>query len=109
MLKIEILLGNIQYGDIAEKLLPKVIENVSKKENSGRLAKILDEIKNMSGKLAKGVLNSLSDAVKEEILVYFIEKYRPTIITSVNQLAKDNEIQVEVKNINITRANSDVR
>ena len=103
MLKIEVLIGNIQYGDIAEKLLPKIIEKMSQKEDAGRLAKILDEIKNMSGKLARGVLNSLSDAVKEEILVYFLEKYRFTIISSLNEMAKENEIQVEVRNIDVTR------
>ncbi len=103
MIKIEILLDQIKYGDIADTFIPIVIDKLSEKEDSGRLIQILNGMDKLPGSIAKSALNALPDNVKEEIAVYFLDKYKDNLIEFINDYAEENEIKAEVSGIKITR------
>ncbi len=103
MIKIEILLDQIKYGEIADTLIPIVIDKLSSKEDSGRLIQILDGLDKMPGSIAKVALNSLPDSVKEEVAVYFLDKYKENIMEFINDFAEENQIEAEISEIKIER------
>jgi hypothetical protein len=57
----------------------------------------------MPGSIAKAALNALPENVKEEMAVYFIEKFKDNIKESMNAFAEENQIKAEVNGIKISR------
>lgn len=104
MIKIEILLDEIQYGEIADTLIPIIIDKLSSKEDAGRLIQILDGLDKRPGIVAKAALNLLSENFKEEMAVHFMEKYKDNIKEAINAFAEVNQIKAEVDGIRISRA-----
>ncbi|MGB8451134.1 MAG: hypothetical protein WCD89_02275 [Anaerocolumna sp.] len=103
MIRIEISLDQIKYGEIADTFIPIVIDKLSSKEDSGRLIQILNGLDKLPGSVAKTALNTLPESVKEEIAVYFMEKYKDGIIDFINAFAEENQIKAEVDGIRISR------
>lgn len=103
MIKIEISLDQIDYGEIADTFIPVVIDRLSSKEDSGRMIQILNGLDKLPGSLAKSVLNSLPESAKEDMAVYFMEKYKDRIIDFINTFAEENQIKAEVDRIKISR------
>ncbi len=103
MIHIEISLDRVNYGEVAEALIPIVIDKLSEKEDSGRLTQILNGLDKLPGSIAKSALNSLPESVKEEIAVYFLDKYKDNIIEFINAFAEENQIKAEVGDIRIYR------
>ncbi|GEM_PF-6765348 len=103
MINIEILLDQIKYGEIADTLIPIVIDKLSEREDSGRLIQILNGLDKLPGSIAKTALNSLPESVKEEIAVYFLERYKNNIIEFINAFAEENKIEAKVGGIRISR------
>lgn len=103
MIKIEISLDKINYGEIADTFIPVLIDKLSSKEESGRFIQILNGLDGIPGSLARTALNTLPEHVKEEMAVYFMDKYKDKIIDFVNDFAEENQIKAEVDHIKILR------
>ncbi len=103
MIRIEISLENIKYGEIADTLLPIIIDKMSAREDSGRLIQILNGLDKLPGAIAKSALNSLPEGVKEDVAVYFMEKYKDNIVDFINTFAEEKEIKAEISGIRIVR------
>lgn len=103
MIKIEVLLDEINYGEIADTLIPVIIDRLSEREDSGKLIQILNGLDKLPGSIAKTALNTLPESVKEEVAVYFLEKYKDKMIEFINAFAEENQIQAEVSGIKITK------
>lgn len=103
MIKIEISLDQINYGEIANTFIPMLIDRLSSREDSGRIMQILNGLDKLPGSLAKTALNSLPEAAKEEMVVYFLEKYKDKIIDSINGFADENQISAEINKLKISR------
>ena len=103
MIKISFYLTDIEYGEIAEKFLPMVIERLSDREDSGRLIQILSGIGELPGAMAKTALHALPDAVKEELTVYFLEKYQEKLTEKMNGFMEENQIRVHMEQMEIER------
>jgi len=103
VIKVDISLDRIDYGEIADTFIPVIIDKLSAKENAGRLIQILKGLDDLPGALAKTVLNSLPENAKEELVVYFLEKYKDKIIEAVNEFARVNQVKVKIGEIKVSR------
>jgi hypothetical protein len=103
MIKIEISLDQINYGEIADTVIPFVIDKISSREDAGKFIQLLDGLDELPGSLAKTALDVLPEKLKEEMTVYFIDKYKEGIREVINNLAKENKIMAEVSKIRVCR------
>lgn len=103
MIRVDISLDQIDYGEIADTFIPVIIDKLSAREDAGKLIQILNGLDKLPGTLAKTVLNSLPENAKEEIAVYFLDKYKDKIIETANEFAKVNKVKGKVKKIKISR------
>lgn len=103
MIKIEISLDQVNYGEIANTVIPMVIDRLSAREDSGRIMQILNGLDKLPGSLAKTALNSLPENAKEEMAVYFLDKYKDKIMDFINGFAEENQISAEIDRIRISR------
>lgn len=103
MIKLEIIIDNIEYGEIAEKVIPIVLQKLSEKEDRSRLVKILSNVNGLSNKVAKVTLSLLSQDCKDDLAVYFLSDYKEEIVDYANQFIKANQIAIEVSEINIEK------
>ena len=53
--------------------------------------------------MAKTALNALPDAVKEELAVYFLEKYQEKLTEKMNGFMEENQIRVHMEQMEIER------
>ena len=107
MIKIEVLFDKINYGEIADTIIPVIIDRLSEREDSGKLIQILDGLDKLPGSIAKTALNTLPESVKEEAAVYFLEKYKDKMKEFINTFAEENQIQAEVSGIKVTKEPKD--
>ncbi len=103
MIKIEISLDQVKYGEIANTVIPMVIDKLAAREDSGRFMQILNGLDQLPGSLAKTALNSLPESAKEEMTVYFLDKYKGKIMDFINGFADENQISAEIEKIKISR------
>lgn len=73
MFKLELIIKDVNYDEIADKVIPIVIEKYSKNgEKTNKIVKILAGMKGLPTKLAKAALAVLPQNTKDEIAVHFI-------------------------------------
>ncbi len=104
MIKLEVMIKDVDYGDIADKVIPVVLQKLSEKgDKTSKLAKVLGGMKGLPNKIIKAALAVLPQQTKDELAVYFLSEYKEDIISYVNKLAEDKQISVEIDQVNIER------
>jgi hypothetical protein len=104
MIRIEIRIKDIDYGSISDRVLPVVIKKLNEKgDRSSKLAKLLLGMKDLPGKIVKAALSVLPQQTKEELTVYFLTEYKNDILNYINQLAVQNEVDIDLEDIIIDR------
>ncbi len=96
MLEFRILVGDLDYGAVAEMLLPIVRE---KAEPSGnRAVKLLLGMVNAAGELPKAI-NALPQDIKDEMVAALVNNYKDRFIEFVQNKAAAKNIMVTVEDI----------
>ncbi len=104
MIKLEIMIKDVDYGDIADKVIPVVLQKLSEKgDKTSKLAKVLAGMKGMPNKIVKAALSVLPQQTKDELAVYFLSEYKEDIISYVNRMAEDKQIAIEIEEVNIEK------
>lgn len=104
MIKLEVLIKDVDYGDIADKVIPIVLQKLSEKEDkTSKLAKVLSGMKGMPNKIVKAALSVLPQQTKDELAVYFLSEYKEDIVSYVNRMAEDKQIAIEVEEVRIEK------
>jgi hypothetical protein len=103
MLELKLQIKDLDYSALAELILPKVIEQKAKKEESGLFSKILQKTKGMSTGAAKAALGVLPQDMKDDLTASFLMHYREDIIKALYKLAKENNVKVEIGEIEVTK------
>ena len=89
-MKITMEINDIDYGAIAEQLLPLVGDKLSDKDgiSNTMLAKFLV----MPPSVAKSMINLMPQKTKDEILVTLINKQKERIVEKVTETAREKGI-----------------
>lgn len=104
MIKLEILIRDVDYGDIADKVIPVVLQKLSEKEDkTNKLVKVLSGMKGLPNKIVKAALAVLPQQTKDELAVYFLSEYKEDIVSYVNRMAEDKQIAIEVEEVKIEK------
>lgn len=103
MIKFEITLKDIDYGDLSYHYLPKVLNQMSKKEKVSKLVRILGGMHNIMGTLAKAALAVLPQETKDEMVVKVFSGYKEEITSVVNGIIKEKNIKLQVTTIDLKK------
>lgn len=109
MIEVKILLDDIDYGSIAESMIPVVKEKLAENGNSfgGFVGKHLPESA-LNG-AANGVLKFLSQKQKDELALKLIKKHEERIIEALQNAAADKGISVDIKELSASIVNESQR
>lgn len=104
MFRVEFIIKDVNYDEIADKVIPIVIKKYSDKgDKSSKVARILAGMKGLPAKLAKAALAVLPQQTKDEMTVHFITEFKEDIISSINSVVKENGIAVKVEDMKIEK------
>jgi len=103
MIKVEIKIRDIDYGDIADKVIPIVLQKLNEKDEPSKLVKILAGMKGMPNKIVKAALSVLPQQTKDELAVHFLSEYKADIVACINRMAEENQIAIEIEEVSIEK------
>lgn len=99
MVKIEIVLKDVDYGDIIYRFLPGILANMKDKEDISKIIQILAGMSNVPGTIAKAALAVLPQDVKDDLIVKITAGYHEELIEKINEILKKQVISCEVKDL----------
>lgn len=102
MIELKIKLDNIKYGDIVEKVLPKIIEELSENHDQ-KFFKMIMRSQNQSTEMIKTIISLMPPDVQEEIALRIVSSYSEEIITEINEFAKKKNLSMDVVNLEINK------
>ena len=103
MLELKLQIKDLDYSALAELLLPKMIEQKAKKDESGLMSKLLQKTKGMTTSAAKAALGVLPQDMKDDITASFLMHYREDIVKALYKMAKENNVKVDIGEIEVTK------
>ena len=96
MVKIEIVLKNVDYGEIIYKILPDYINKIKDQEDASKIIQILSGMVNVPGTIAKAALSVLPQEIKDELLVRVVNIYNEELLEKINTMLSKNELPADV-------------
>lgn len=96
-MEIKLKLEDIDYGDLAVKLLPLISDKL--KENDNMAAKLLCGIAKMPPAIIRTTVNSLPQETKDEVAVLLINNNEEKIRKLFIQFAQNNGIALDITDI----------
>lgn len=104
MLKLEIVLKEIDYTAVVSQLMPKLLEGMSMQEGkAGQLGQLFLSMGGTPNKMLAAAFDILSQKEKDELLLEIVNIYREDIIQNLNQMAEQQKIAAEVAEIKLSR------
>ncbi|MBH1941341.1 hypothetical protein I5677_10595 [Mobilitalea sibirica] len=102
MLKLELLLDEINYNALIESLLPKLLEDISKQDNKlGKVGQLLMDMKDYPIQMITAALDTLPQKSKNELIVNLISIYNEDITKGINHILEKQQISADVLDIKL--------
>lgn len=104
MLRLDAILDEINYNQVIETILPKILENLSKKEDKqGEVVKYLIGMGTATNNMVTAALDTLSQEEKDEMVSTIINIYKEDIVKSINCMIEKQNISSEVSSLHVGR------
>lgn len=103
MLEFIVKISEVDYREIADRVMPIVIKKMSDKEDSGKLVNILAKYQNLPNKAVNKALAVLPQKIKDEIVINLIEHYEEKMTSSFNKFLAEKELQITFKGISVSK------
>lgn len=102
MIKLEVILDEIDYESVIASFLPKLIQAmVEKGDKQGKLAEVLLGMKEVPNQMLTAALAVLPQEAKDELVVKIMSIYKEDIIDSLNHMANEQQITAVISEVNI--------
>ena len=98
-MKVTIELNDIDYGALAEILLPLVKDKLSQSEGNG--AGIITTIASVPPSIAGKMIDVLPQKTKDELCVMLLNKNKEKIVESIMEYAEKNGVSFKIDNIEV--------
>lgn len=103
MVEVKIQISDIDYGDIAEKAIPIVIEKMLEKRQGGKLEKVLSKLKLLPAAFVKSSLRLLDQDTQDELAAFFLNENKETILKHINSFATEKGVQIKVESLDVIK------
>lgn len=102
MIRIELEIDQIDYITSAEKVLPKVIENLSlKEERAGRLGRMLLNMKETPVNVIRAAMSAIPKEQRDKLFTAILMEYKEELVSGLNGLISENNVKAQISNIQI--------
>lgn len=102
MIKLDVVLDEIDYNKVIDFILPMLLSNLSKKDNKlGELFAIVSDVDEMTSDMLKAALNTLPQQKKNELIVSILTIYNEDIMNMINKVMDKNNISVSISQVGI--------
>jgi hypothetical protein len=102
MLKIEILIDEIDYGKTIDNLLPHMIQKLSEREDkSGKIGHILLDLRELPSEVMKAAIRAIPVKQRDALIAMILSEYKDEIADTLNAMIVKNNIEAEISDINI--------
>ena len=101
MLRLEVILDEIDYNGLVKNTVPKILENMAQsKDSNGALAKLLLE-KNLPVKMLTAALDTLSQEEKDELVVSIFNIYKGDIKEALYRVLEQQNISLDIEKLRL--------
>ncbi len=102
MLKIEIVVDELDYERTADNLLPVILQQLSEKEDeSSKLPKLLISLKRLPRQVLQGAIRAIPKEERDDVTALFLNEYKDELTELMNKLLISNNIKAEVQSIHV--------
>lgn len=101
-MEVKIQIDRIDYGGVARRALPIVLERLSAAHEDSKLIPLLQKLGDMPGGAAQSVLNVLPQRTKDQIAAAMLESCRDELAGLINDFAAKKGFDITVSNITLT-------
>jgi predicted RNA binding protein with dsRBD fold (UPF0201 family) len=102
MLRIEIMIDEIDYEQTLANLAPTVLLKLAEQEGkAGSIAKLLMERNDLPGNVLKAAVAAIPKQQRDELLADILMEYRRELTETLNELIAKNKVSAEIKDIKV--------
>lgn len=102
MIKLDVVLDEIDYNEVIDFIVPMLLSNLSKKDNKlGRLFAIVSDVDEITSDMLKAALNTPPQQKKNELIVSILTTYNEDIMKQINKVMDKNDIYVSISQVGI--------
>lgn len=108
MIELHIKIASIDYGELAQQVVPLAINKLSgSSHGDSKLAHVLQGLGNLPSGAVKVMLNAMPQEAKDTIALAFLQNYKDEITQQINRFAEDKGISIVVADIEAVRGGSE--
>ena len=100
-MKLTIKLDEINYGDVAVKVVPLLAK--MRKDDSCAVRKLIHAIGNLPPNLVRDIFDAIPETDKNEIIADFAMEHKTRILDEINSLSKYHKLGLKVDDYTIDR------
>ena len=98
---IQACVSNVDYEEIIIHFMPQLISIIPENEKTAVILKALELLNNEREQMVRGILLSMNDAKKEEVVKLFVNAYSDKLCGLINNLMSKNDIIAAVEYLQI--------
>lgn len=103
MIELRIKLDNIDYGSLAQQVLPMVLDKLGETHGDNKAIQTLQELGNLPGSVVKAMLKALPQSTKDSIAQTFLQSYADELADQISRFAESKGIHFDVVEIQVLR------
>lgn len=99
MIKISLLVSDVQYDSIIDTALSVVLEQLTKTSPDNVLLSMLRKLNGLPNSMVKAALKVIPQESRDELAVYLLTAYKSDIKQIANKLATEKDIHLSIDDI----------
>lgn len=103
MLELRVLVDDIDYGSLAEYLIPAVAEKLRREEKGGILGSVLAGNPDMAASMAQKLLDAMSQEQKDQLVLQLLGKNREKLLDKGNELLRRRGIGAQLCDVSVRK------
>lgn len=103
MLELRVLLDDIDYGSLAEYLIPAVAEKLRRDQKGGILGSVLAGNPDMAASMAQKLLDTMSQEQKDQLVLQLLGKNREKLLDKGNELLRRRGIGAQLCDVSVRK------
>ncbi len=103
MLELRVLVDDIDYGSLAEYLIPALAEKLRREEKGGILGSVLAGNPDMAASMAQKLLDAMSQEQKDQLVLQLLGKNREKLLDKGNELLRRRGIGAQLCDVSVRK------
>lgn len=103
MLEMTVLISEVDYSTISERVIPMLLEKTRDGDENNRIGALLARFAKLPEKAAAAALSVLPQSAKDDIAMYLIRTYDQKVLCAIENFFRSNRIPLCINSIAVER------